>query len=406
MKGTVERVARLTIFSTAVIAYAVAIAHYFVRRGAGTIPPEWAFDLSIVGILSFALSVVLFFSARRRRRTTIVLVVRIFLFNIMSAPAARDPVIVYSLALCLFVEIGYYLSFPRNLVAASVGVVVSSAFYSFYRLIGVSFSLDLAYEALALLLLVIGAGMFAGILRFLSDAFLDKEREIGALNSALVQLTNANAGFLKYASSIERTAVLSERKRITRDLHDIVGQTFTNIIAMMDAVLRRPIEDGLETNRLHQWTRDHAQEGLQQTRAVLYQLRALPESELSGSQAVKNLASTFEQSTGVKVELEWTNLSMVVSSDVNVAVYHVIQEALVNALRHGKATRVRITFWKEQSDLCLTIRDNGAGGDQGTKGIGHAGMEERILNLGGSIAFENVADGYRVSVRIPTAMTA
>jgi signal transduction histidine kinase len=241
--------------------------------------------------------------------------------------------------------------------------------------------------------------------RLESDRLREAVDDIDKLNSAVLQLTSANTGFLQYATTIEQRSTESERNRITRELHDIVGQTFTNIIMMMNAVIRHQDKTEEELCEIHEWIRSHAQSGLQEVRAVLYELRAIREGGVTGIQAIMNLADTFEKSTDVRVEIEWNNLPYQSNPELDRVLFRVIQEAMVNAFRHGRATLIKIQFWYDGHGVNLSVHDNGTGSVKSKKGLGQMGMEERVGRFGGRIEFLNVPDGYKVLAWIPLPET-
>jgi signal transduction histidine kinase len=89
------------------------------------------------------------------------------------------------------------------------------------------------------------------------------------------------------------------------------------------------------------------------------------------------------------------------------AIYRTVQEALTNAVRHGRATRVKVSFWVEGGELLLSISDNGKGAFEIVKGIGITGMEERFGALGGSIGVSSATGGgFSLSVKVPIVAPA
>ena len=231
-------------------------------------------------------------------------------------------------------------------------------------------------------------------LQFLRDA--NEE-----LHAAVHQLTAANTEFLEQANTASEESAVSERSRITRELHDVVGQTLTNIIMMMDATLHRNVHEPVETAKLLRWIRSQAKDGLQETRAVLYELRALRPQNLRGLWLLKRMIDTFSRLSRLQVHVEWGNLPWTFHREQEIAVYHVIQQALSNAFRHGTAARVDIHFQVEEGTLNLMIRDDGKGGPDSQPGIGQRGMEERLERWGGTVAFRSEVLGYTVLATLP-----
>jgi signal transduction histidine kinase len=221
------------------------------------------------------------------------------------------------------------------------------------------------------------------------------------LHASVLQLTNANTEFLEQANTASEESAALERHRITRDLHDVVGQTLTNIIMMTDASLHRKSEEPEETAKLLRWIRSQAKTGLEQTREVLYELRALRPHRLRGLKFIKKLVDTFSRLSGIETTVEWGNLPWTFDPEQEIAVYHLIQASLSNAFRHGRASRIDIHFQIDNGLLSIMVRDNGRGGADSSQGIGQRGMEERIAPWHGSVTFRNETYGYLVIATVP-----
>jgi signal transduction histidine kinase len=221
------------------------------------------------------------------------------------------------------------------------------------------------------------------------------------LHSSVLQLTSANTEFLEQAAQAGEESAASERNRITRDLHDVVGQTLTNIIMMMDAALHRKAHEPEETVKLLKWIRKQAQTGLEETRGVLYELRALKPAALRGLKSLKKLVETFARLSRIKTRVEWGNLPWTFDPEQEKAVYHLVQGSLSNAFRHGLATRIDVHFQLDAGVLHVMIRDNGRGGADGSVGLGQRGMEERLARWGGTVNFRGEPFGYVVTAALP-----
>ena len=87
--------------------------------------------------------------------------------------------------------------------------------------------------------------------------------------------------------------------------------------------------------------------------------------------------------------------------DIDLAVYRMVQEGLTNAFNHGKATQIKIQFWRDRPGIGINIHDNGFGSKEMKEGIGMSGMKERIEQLGGWIRSGSTADGFELSAWFP-----
>ena len=201
---------------------------------------------------------------------------------------------------------------------------------------------------------------------------------------------------------IKHKTLSAERARVTRELHDVNGGPLINIIAMCDAVQRRPPESQEEQLELYGWIRDQASKCLRETRSVLYQLRDLNSYRYSEIDSLKTLIDTFSQATGIEIACNWGNLARIRLNDINESIYKIIQESLINSFKHGKASKIEISFWAMDGMLNITIQDNGRGAPMNySKGIGQTGMADRIARLNGRIEFISSPLGYMTIVNIP-----
>jgi len=263
---------------------------------------------------------------------------------------------------------------------------------------------DPGTTALVLMIIAIPGALVHLAQRSFSRLEVLEERN-DKLHASVLQLTSANTEFLEQANTATEESAVLERHRITRDLHDVVGQTLTNIIMMMDAALHRKAHDPEETVKLLRWIRKQAQTGLEETRAVLYELRALRPTRLRGLKALKRLVETFSRLSRIKTRVEWGNLPWTFDLDQETAVYHLVQGSLSNAFRHGSATRIDLHFQVDRGVLHIMVRDNGRGGPDGSSGLGQKGMEERFSPWGGTVTFRSEPYGYLVIAALPLVET-
>ncbi len=225
--------------------------------------------------------------------------------------------------------------------------------------------------------------------------------KIKQLNVTVNQLLDANVGFQQYASSIQNASILQERNRLSRDIHDTIGYTLMNLIMMLEAAQDLIDRNTEELKKLLLRTVEQCKDGFRETRKALHALRQESIEEVRGLRAIRKLVEGFQLATAITVEVEYGNLPWSLSEEVEVALYRLLQEGMTNAFRHGKASRINIGFWRNDSELIVTVRDNGSGSGEIVQGIGITGMRERIEGMGGVVKAHNVVDGFELSARIP-----
>jgi signal transduction histidine kinase len=153
-------------------------------------------------------------------------------------------------------------------------------------------------------------------------------------------------------------------------------------------------ENPLALPNILETARANAEEGLGRIREALYKLRQQETHYPNGVVAIHRLARVFEQATSLKVRCEFGNLPWTFSERVDSALYHLVQECLVNSFRHAQATEVRAVMWLEGRTLRVNVSDNGMGAESVREGIGILGMRERVESLGGSLQVTSDAFGF------------
>lgn len=225
--------------------------------------------------------------------------------------------------------------------------------------------------------------------------------KINRLDSAISQLANANIGFQTYVKRIEIDAIVNERKRLSREIHDAVGYTLTNIIMLLEAANLLVDKDIEKQKEAILNAKNQAVSGLEETRYALRSLRDEGVHRRHGLNAINDLIKAFRNATGVNIKVEYGNLPAFTTEVIDIILYRMIQEGMTNAFRHGMATKITILFRYELDIIRLVIHDNGSGFTEITEGIGITGMRERMTDVGGSLLLKNVIDGFQLKAEIP-----
>lgn len=198
-----------------------------------------------------------------------------------------------------------------------------------------------------------------------------------------------------YAKQIERLTLAEERNRLSRDLHDTVGHTFTTTIMGMDAVYylidQSPQEAKNNLRELLHVTRD----GLDEVRQHIHQI-ASDKDKQSLAPTLEQIGSEFALHTGTQVDLDTVGAEYPVSEQVRLTFIRCLQESLTNAKKHGRASRVKIELAFEPEMIHLRIADNGTGAAALTMGFGLQTMTERMANLNGTLQISSSPSGGTV----------
>ena len=205
-------------------------------------------------------------------------------------------------------------------------------------------------------------------------------------------------------------AVVAERNRIARDLHDgIVQYVYAlglNLEHGLDLVSHDPEGTAAALARAIEQT-NHV---LSEMRTFIYQLRPIIMKEKEIGEWVLDLCRQFQLATGVTVDASVGSTGgHELSPEISIAVFRIIQEALSNIYQHAHATTATLSLRFDPSGVDLRIADNGTGfrpADRRAPGIaggrGLTNIEERVAELGGSIQIESEANaGTRLEAVIP-----
>lgn len=319
-----------------------------------------------------------------------------------------------SIRLCLYISlqlaIGYRLAYPYDLAMlsfATVFLVGIQHIPPFYRANAIAPDVVpiTAMQSVIVFLLLTALDSIILTAKKLYENYQKKNMQIQILNSTITKLTEFTQSLQSYARIAEQQGIKRERYRISREIHDISGYMFTNIIALMDAIVSIGCNPAEKASEICLAARKQAQEGLIETRKAVHLLRRIEESQERGIQAIYRIKEIFERTTGVTVDIEAGTLPNSFGNTIDLILYRIIQEGLTNALRHGHATHVDILLFLVNGVVQVVIRDNGEGAKKIVKGIGLLGMEERIGSLGGTVQAMNAPEGgFQLTVTVPVSL--
>jgi signal transduction histidine kinase len=362
--------------------------------------PYIGFSIAMIILLAVQLITgVLMLLTPVRFYSRIFLAVRSLSFLIYAHSLGPNILFVLPSLLPLIWEICLYEDFPTNLRLTVLLIGISLLIK--IPLILNNPGLKLIHILLVYIATALASAGFGAYLVRNRQKLIKYAREVKKLDQAFADLSEVSEDYLHFANTAEERSMKSERERITRELHDTIGYTFTNLIMLMEAAKRLIGKDpsGLKTKLDDAGAQ--AQEGLAETRRSLYLLREKSVVKAQGLAAIARLIKTFESSTGVKVKIDYANTPYSCGSEIDSIIYHFVQEGLTNSFRHGKATEIAITFWQEDDIIKVTILDNGLGASLIQEGIGIGGMRERLGKIGGTLDFHNSFGGFELQAEIP-----
>jgi signal transduction histidine kinase len=206
-----------------------------------------------------------------------------------------------------------------------------------------------------------------------------------------------------------RQAVAGERVRIARELHDIVSHN-VSLMTLHTGGVRMMLRDDPDRERertLLTGVERAGREAIEELRLMLGMLRSpggtAAEPHAPGLDRLDALVAQIEEA-GPAVEVRVEGEARPVPPGLELSAYRVIQEALTNALKHARATRIVVTVAYSADAVTVEVTDDGTGdGPGGGSGQGLIGMRERVAMHGGDLSAGPVRDGgYRVRARFPS----
>ena len=178
-----------------------------------------------------------------------------------------------------------------------------------------------------------------------------------------------------------------ERRRLARELHDQTGQELTSVLLGLKAVE----EAGSDEERAQALAavRGQVVETLHDVRRLAVELRPKALDDFGLVAALERLRETFAEQTGMRVDFE-AQIGDRLPSDVETALYRIVQEALTNIVKHAQAGAVSIVLTRSARSITAVIEDDGRGFalDEDRDGLGLLGMGERLALLGGKLKLE------------------
>ncbi len=238
---------------------------------------------------------------------------------------------------------------------------------------------------------------------FCSNRALDRLYE--KANQTISRMIECNAELIEFSRFVEGKSKRDERLRISRDLHDIVGHSLTNISMMqeesLDALKNEKYQECID---LVNSTKNYALKTHKEIRYSLINIRKEPIHQNSLLSSIYNMINIFQEATNVQVNFNISNMKDIKyrNKKYENCIYHFIQEGLTNSFKHGQATIIDILLVGDGKKIKMFIRDNGIGSDESIEGIGIEGMRERFAEVGGELFMHgSVNTGYELSAIIP-----
>jgi len=383
--------ARRTLLITYIATYLLAIASIIRLLVRFRDDLLWSLALLLAGYLVLLIAEPFFFR-RNRPLTYIYVLVQI---AIISAVALITPTADFFAILFCPLVVQVMHNFPQR-----TGFLITGLFAvitSILLLLGLG-----PEEGLPLIFIY-------GVIYFLLAAFIAIIREAETAREESqqqqVELQAAHRQLQSYTAQAEELAVLEERNRLARNLHDSVTQTIFSMRLTAEAARmlldREPARVGTELDKLQ----NLAKSALAEMRSLIFELRPTAVTELGLIPALRHHIMTLERQNGLTVDLQVSGEPHLPELEAQ-RLFRISQEALNNVIKYSQTDKARLTLRFDGERVFLQIEDEGIGFDPlalitTQDHIGLATMQERVDAMGGLLTIDSQpGQGTRVMVEV------
>jgi len=204
------------------------------------------------------------------------------------------------------------------------------------------------------------------------------------------------------------TAQDEERRRISRELHDGLGQDLTAVKMMLGGLVQpNQLKDSTENKTIAE-VLSMMDSAIEQVRTMSHLLHPPLLDEMGLLSALRWYTEGFAKRSGVETVLDLPKNFPRLEPEIEMAIFKIVQESLTNVFRHAEAKRVVVQLEDRDGCALVSIEDNGKGVGTGAEelhpnsyGIGVIGIKQRAAEYDGQVTLRNTGSGTRVEVRIP-----
>jgi signal transduction histidine kinase len=254
---------------------------------------------------------------------------------------------------------------------------------------------------------LIGALIYGGINAFFgsyASALLRANAARRESQVLLEDLQEAHGQLQEYALRVEEMAVLEERNRLAREMHDTLGHRLTVASVQLEAAQRLCPTDAERAAGLVGTVREQVREALAELRITVATLRTPVQEDLQLRSSLRRLMDQFEEVTGLTVNRVLPEELPPLPNAHRQALYRAAQEALTNVQKHARARQVWLVLAVGDGAVSLLVSDDGRGlaAGSGGDGFGLQGLRERAEQLEGELHLEpRQGGGTQLSFRLP-----
>jgi signal transduction histidine kinase len=250
------------------------------------------------------------------------------------------------------------------------------------------------------------------------EALQQKNQELSISNQKLIEMqkdlvkiTEEKYELVRQEDNVRSSALMEgqeeERRRLSRELHDGIGQMLTGLRLHSEKLKSLPFANDKQRKTFEEHSK-LIEETIEATRMVSFNLMPPILTDFGLGAAIRLLTEYTSQTSNIQVSYESNYGQTRLNSNLEVNLYRIAQEALNNMIKHSKATEAKVVLKKNKAEIELNISDNGVGFDE--KSVkketiinnGLPNMQTRVRLLGGQMQIQaKSTKGTRITVKIP-----
>jgi PAS domain S-box-containing protein len=245
--------------------------------------------------------------------------------------------------------------------------------------------------------------------QFLGCMLMALNENIPFTQDEIVRLTTISDHMANLIDSDRRRKLaiaMNERQRLMRDLHDSVSQKLYGLVTTTEAA-QAAMEAGSDVDPGQEFAKigENARQAVKEMRLFLFQMQQVDVEREGLISVLHHRLLAVEGRANIKARLLAEGEDVPLSTDKQMTLYYVAQEALNNAMRHSRATSVLVTLRSGPKNVILEIEDDGIGFDSkkvDQAGLGLRNMKERVFQLNGKMQIlTSPGGGTKVVVAVP-----
>lgn len=211
--------------------------------------------------------------------------------------------------------------------------------------------------------------------------------------------TAAHREVVELQGDLKELAVVEERNRLAREIHDGLGASLSSLIIQSEYLMQLAQEPQLRSEISE--LKASAEESIEELRRSLQMMR----EDFELGHGLRDYLRTFMERSKLDIQFDESGYARKLSPDAQLAVFRVVQEAVSNAVKHAEAKLVKVKLMYVDDRMLLTVKDDGKGFDPSKTPVGHYGllnMRERANKIGAEMIVDSrPGEGTQISFSIP-----